>query len=138
MKKHKGKITTSIIMLIMFGSPIVFFYVLNYGNPYEEYLVTKHVPKHLEEQGYSKADIKSQTFVLPKQLINKDVHHDHYEVVFKDEPDISYYYAVKVWSHEVVQFCEKEKNHKDGLVEPLNGKTLHSEKSCLDSYANRD
>lgn len=138
MKKYKRRILVAVSLFVFFGIPTGFYYLAVYGNPYHDYLASKHVPKYLSDKGYSNEDIVRQVFISPKYPINRAVHHGHHEVVFKDEPDIRYYYAVKKSGRDVVQFCVKERMYMNGLSETIDEKTAHSEKQCLDSYANRD
>lgn len=96
------------IILIIVLVPFGFFYVLNNGNPFTNYIADKNVPKYLEEKGYTENDIKESHYVEPKHIINKDFYHGHYMVIFKDEPDMTYYYGITKKGKQVKQFCENE------------------------------
>ena len=76
------------------SNPIWVFYVLNNPNPYTKYIADKNVPVYLEEKGYTEKEIEESHYVEPKYLINNDYYHGYYMVVFKDEPDTTYYYGI--------------------------------------------
>jgi hypothetical protein len=121
------------------GIPNAFLYVLSNGNPINKYYVEKHIPAHLSEMGYSQRDIDLQGYIEPKYLINKDVYHGHYRVVFKDEPNLEYLYGKKKNGKEVVQFCEKETRIGDHSYGDMTAeKTNHSEENCLGYFENRE
>ncbi|MDV2884530.1 DUF3139 domain-containing protein [Alkalihalophilus pseudofirmus] len=135
------------ILLIMFSLlaaaviliPISLFYILNNGNPYHKHLVNKHIPQHLEELGYSEEDIIEHAYLQPKHLINNDVYHGHYKVVFADEPQLEYLYGVTKKGKNVVQFCEKEtllgpRHYGEMTTDESN----HSEEFCIGYFDNRD
>lgn len=61
-----------LIILVIVVLPFGFFYVLNNGNPYTNYIADKNVPVYLEEKGYTKHDIEESHYVEPKHIINKD------------------------------------------------------------------
>lgn len=112
--------------------------MLNNGNPYTKYLANKNVPVYLEEQGYKESDIEKSHFVEPKHIINKDFYHGHYMVVFKDEPDVTYYYGITKKGKQVKQFCEKDKLLSNGVTDIFEGETKHSEEKCVNSLENRN
>lgn len=133
-KKKFLIISLSMIVLI----PIVVVYILNNGNPYEEYIVNKNVPAHLEKMGYTDEDIIKQSYVQPKHTINSDFYHGHYMVVFKDEPHLEYLYGVTKEEKKVVQFCEKETLIDENMYgEMTTEKTIHSESECMGYLENR-
>ncbi|MEG8980309.1 DUF3139 domain-containing protein [Priestia megaterium] len=136
MNKKISSVLVITIFIVMI--PVSFFYVLNNGNPYTKYINNNHVPTYLNEKGYTKNDIKEMSYVEPKYLINKDFYHGHYMVIFKDEPNMTYYYGVTKKSKEVKQFCEKDVLLKDGVTDLTEDKTKHSEKKCASSLKNRD
>ncbi|WP_343031591.1 DUF3139 domain-containing protein [Metabacillus lacus] len=123
-----------VFFLGLISIPFAFLYVLNNGNPYERYLVSKYLPTHLEELGYSDEDILNQSYIETKHSINNSVYHGHYRVVFKDEPHLEYLYGVTRGRKNVVQFCEKEI-----LIsgERTTDKNNHSEKNCIGYLDNR-
>jgi hypothetical protein len=131
-------ITISIILIIILLVPFATISILNYGNPYEKYIVNKYIPTHLETMGYTDDDLIKQSYIQPKHGINNSVYHGHYMVIFKDEPQLEYLYGVTKRGKNVVQFCEKEtliaKNtYGDMTIE----KTNHSEKECIGYLENR-
>ncbi|MFJ8458229.1 DUF3139 domain-containing protein [Lysinibacillus xylanilyticus] len=87
--------------------PIGFIYVLNNGNPYTKYIANKYVPKYLEEQRYTDDKIKESHYVEQKHLINKDFYHGHYMVIFKDEPNTTYYYGITKKRNKFSNFVKK-------------------------------
>lgn len=96
MSTKKLLIIVGIFFIVLFiAVPAGFIYVLNNGNPYTKYLVNKHIPAHLEEMGYTEDQMEEAHYVEPKHLTNTGFYQGHYMVVFKDEPDITYYYGVK-------------------------------------------
>ncbi|PLS19749.1 hypothetical protein CVD28_00615 [Bacillus sp. M6-12] len=119
-------------------TPYAVSYYLNHGNPYHQYMVNKYIPPYIEEQGYTKEDIEMAGYIEPKYLINRDYLHGHYEVVFKDELDITYFYGVEKWNHKVKQFCERDTLRPDGVIDITKGNTKHLEKDCINSMDNRD
>ncbi|MCG3087465.1 DUF3139 domain-containing protein [Sporosarcina cyprini] len=128
------KLLLILLLIIGFISlPKIIIYFLNNGNPYDKTVVTKHVPAYLEKQGYTDSDIAEQRYLEPKHTINRKVLHGHYVVIFKDEPGLEYYYGVTKFRKKVVQFCGKE----DQSGELITEKTKHSEKDCLDQFANK-
>ncbi|QDZ88374.1 DUF3139 domain-containing protein (plasmid) [Priestia aryabhattai] len=127
-----------VITIFIFMVPVSFLYLLSHGNPYTKYINNNHVPTHLNQKGYIKNDIKEMGYVEPKYLINKDFYHGHYMVIFKDEPNMTYYYGVTKRGKEVRQFCEKDVLLKDGVTDLTEDKTKHSEKKCVSSLKNRD
>lgn len=131
-------IAISIIIILVIATPFVFIYLLNNGNPYTKYLANKNIPVYLEEQGYTKSDIEESHYVEPKHIINKDFYHGHYMVVFKDEPDVTYYYGITKKGKQVKQFCEKDKLLPDGVTDIFEGKTKHSGEKCVNSLENRN
>ncbi|MDO6448504.1 DUF3139 domain-containing protein [Oceanobacillus profundus] len=139
MSTKKLLIIVSIFFIVFFiAVPAGFLYVLNNGNPYTKYLVNKHVPAHLEEMGYAEEQMEEAHYVEPKHFINKDFYHGHYMVVFKDEPNITYYYGLTKKEKHVGQFCDKEILSADGVTDSFEGDTKYSEKECQHSLDNRD
>lgn len=135
-KKKENAFSIPLIILFLIAllsAPFIVLYVLNNGNPYERYLVNKHVPKHLEDLGYEEEDFVQQNFVTPNYTINKSVYQGHYLVIFKDEPELKYLYGVTKWGKKVVQFCEKE----TFTIEEVTEKTKHSEDKCIGYLDNR-
>lgn len=131
-------IAISVILLLIIATSFVFIYLLNNGNPYTKYLANKNVPVYLEEQGYTESDIEESHYVEPKHIINKDFYQGHYMVVFKDEPDVTYYYGITKKGKQVKQFCEKDKLLPDGITDIIEGETKHSEGNCINSLSNRN
>ncbi|RSD26889.1 DUF3139 domain-containing protein [Mesobacillus subterraneus] len=127
---------TWIILLgiIFIVIPAGFFYVLNFGNPIIRALADHKIPEYLHGKGYEADEIQEMNYVEPKHLINSDVFHGHYKVIFKDEPDLVYYYGIVKKDRSVKQFCEKEMPVEKSL---LSSYTKHSEKSCIQSLENR-
>ena len=129
-------IAIGIILILVIATPFVVIYLLNNGNPYTKYLANKNVPVYLEEQGYKEIDIAESHYVEPKKFIDKDFYHGHYRVVFKDEPDVTYYYGITKKGKQVKQFCEKDKLLPNGVTEIFEGETKHSEERCVNSLDN--
>ncbi|MEW9676082.1 DUF3139 domain-containing protein [Lentibacillus sp. L22] len=126
-------IAIGVILLIVIATPFVFIYLLNNGNPYTKYLANKNVPVYLEEQGYTENDIEESHYVEPKHGINSDFYHGHYMVIFKDEPEVTYYYGITKKGKQVKQFCEKDILSSDGITDTIEENTKHSEKDCSKS-----
>jgi len=137
MKKKLMWSALILIVIIIVAVPGAFFYVLSNGNPYTNYIADKKVPKYLEEKGYTVNDIEESHYVEPKHTINKDFYHGHYMVIFKDEPDVTYYYGITKKGKQVKQFCEKDKLFADGVTESIESETKHSEDNCIHSLDNR-
>jgi len=123
-------IAISVTLLIVIAIPIVSIYLLNNGNPYTKYLANKNVPVYLEKQGYTESDIVESHYVEPKHGTNSDFYHGHYMVIFKDEPEITYYYGITKKGKKVKQFCEKDVLSSDGITDTTTENTKHSEKDC--------
>ena len=138
MSTKKLLIIVGIFFIFLFiAVPAGFLYVLNNGNPYTKYLVNKHVPPRLEEMGYTEDQMEEAHYVEPKHLTNTDYYQGHYMVVFKDEPNITYYYGVTKKGKQVQQFCDKDILSADGVTESFEGETKYSEKECQHSLDNR-
>ena len=131
-------IAISVILILVIATPFVVIYLLNKGNPYTKYMANKNVPVYLEEQGYKESDIEELHFVEPKHVINKDFYHGHYMVVFRDEPDVMYYYGLTKKDKQVKQFCEKDKLLPNGVIDIFEGETKHSEEKCVNSLENQN
>ena len=99
------------------------------------------MPAHLERMGYTDEDMVEQRMIAPKHGVNHSVYHQHYMVIFKDEPQLEYLYGVTKKGKKVVQFCEKN-NVMDlngaRSVEYTTEKTKHSESECIGYLDNRD
>ena len=126
------------IFVLIAAIPLGLLYVLNNGNPYTKYLANKNVPVYLEEKGYTENDMERSGYTEPKHLINKDYYQGHYMVVFKDEPDTTYYYGIEKKGKQIKQFCEKDRLSAEGVTDIAEGETKHSEESCINSLDNRD
>jgi hypothetical protein len=142
MKIESKKILKPLLILIflltvIIAVPFCFIYFLNNGNPYTKYVANKLVPVYLEEEGYTKEDIKLASYIEPKYVINRDFYHGHYMVVFKDEPNLTYFYGVTKKEKHVIQFCEKDKQLPDFSTETVESRTKHSENKCVKSLDNR-
>lgn len=126
-----------LILLAIIGTIFLgvssFLYVLSNGNPITEFIAESTVPSYLQELGYTNEDIQSEKYTVPKHSVNLDYYHGHYEVTFKDEPKTIYYYGVKKWSHDVVQFCETDSTHSIDFAQ----KNSHKEESCVSMLENR-
>ncbi|WP_051556621.1 DUF3139 domain-containing protein [Alkalihalobacterium bogoriense] len=126
----------SIIGLVLLTF-FIMVYLINNGNPYENYIITTYVPTYLEEQGYEEGQIRKQHPATPKHPINKSVYQTQYNVVFDDEPHITYVFGVTRKGKEVVQFCEKEINAQV-MTDFTTKDTKHAEKECIGYLENRD
>lgn len=120
-------VVISITLLVVFSVPFLFILRLNYGNPYEQYLLEKHVPTYLEQMGYEQKDIAKQHTSEPKGSSNQDYLHTQYAVIFKNEAGVTYYYGLKKKGKTVVQFCERNS------YMPIDNEQLtkHSEDTCV-------
>ncbi len=136
-RNRLSALITIIIILAVFTVPAAYLYVLNNGNPYTKYIVNQHVPDYLKEKGIPQDMIKKSHYVEPKYLINGDFYHGHYMVIFKDEPDITYYYGGTNKGKQVEQFCEKDKVSSD-VTKIVEHQTQHTEKGCIGMFDNRD
>ena len=125
------KLITFVVLVIL--APTAFIYVLNHGNPYENYLVNKYVPSHLEKMGFTDEDIIEQHESNPNMSSNKDYYHTQYTVRFKEEPDIAYYYGVRKKTKDIKQFCERYSPKYRDIEKP----TKHSEDDCVNYYDNK-
>lgn len=140
MKTQRVKVAIHMIIYILVVSilllPIGFIYLLNNGNPYTHYVLNKKLPAYLEQRGYSDEEILQQHTVEPKLIINKDYYHAHYMVIFKDEPDVTYYYGMKKREQSIDQFCEKDVL-VEGVTTTNTEQTKYSEETCVSMFANR-
>lgn len=134
---NRGWFLAFAAIIIVLAIPTVLLYVLNNGNPYTEFIVNQHVPNYLKEKEMTQDRIKKSLYVEPKYLINRDFHHGHYMIIFKDEPDITYYYGLTKKGKQVKQFCEKDKESSDG-TNIIENRTKHSEKKCVRMFDHRD
>ncbi|WP_338751196.1 DUF3139 domain-containing protein [Bacillus sp. FJAT-52991] len=134
---NKKLVGILVIMGIVIASPFIFLYLLSNGNPYTKYIANKYVPEYLEDKGYTTDEIEEAHYVEPKHLINKDFYHGHYMVIFKDEPDTTYYYGITKRGKHVKQFCEKDRLLENGVTDIIENETKHSEKSCVSYFENR-
>ncbi|MFJ5625510.1 DUF3139 domain-containing protein [Peribacillus loiseleuriae] len=133
------RIILGVILIGIFSFYFVTIYLLNNGNPYHNYLVNKHIPAHLEQLGYTDEDIVEQHMIAPKHGVNHSVYHEHYMVIFKDEPQLEYLYGVTKKGKNVVQFCEKETLiAKNTYGYMTTEKTNHSESECIGYLDNRN
>lgn len=128
------KLLLIIAGLLILASPVLFLYVLNNGNPIMNKWISHEVKKHLDGTDYDESDFQEHSYNIPKMDINHDFYHTHYYVIFKDEPNIIYYYGKKKWFGDVVQFCEKE---DASTYEFVTGHTEHSEEACVSMLDNR-
>jgi len=96
-------------------------------------MADKNIPEYLQEMGYTENDIEDAHYVEPKHTINREFYHGHYMVIFKDEPDVTYYYGITKKGKRIQQFCEKDKLSSDGVTETIEDATKHSEKNCANS-----
>jgi hypothetical protein len=87
--------------------------------------------------GYTTDVMEEAQYVEPKYTINRDFYHGHYMVIFKDEPNIRYYYGLTKKGKQVKQFCEKDQVLEDGGIELIKKKTKYSEKNCINFLDNR-
>ena len=132
--KRKRLLNTLIpLLVIIILTPFILIYLLNHGNPYENYLVNKYVPPYLEKMGYTDGDFIEQHESSPNMSSNKDYYHTQYTVRFKDEPDITYYYGVRKKVKKINQFWESYSSKYRGIEKP----TLHSEDVCVNYYDNK-
>jgi len=96
-------------------------------------MADKNTPEYLQEMGYTENDIEDAHYVEPKHTINREFYHGHYMVIFKDEPDVTYYYGITKKGKRIQQFCEKDKLSSDGVTETIEDETKHSEENCANS-----
>ncbi|MDU0071200.1 MULTISPECIES: DUF3139 domain-containing protein [Bacillus] len=80
-----------LISAVLLIGPYAIFYVLDHGNPIMNAWVRSDAEKHLSEIGYQEKDYKENHVIELKTVINKDYFLTQYMVVFKDEPDMTYY-----------------------------------------------
>lgn len=59
-------------------------------------------------------------------------------VIFKDEPDVTYYYGITKKGKQINQFCEKDKLTFNGDTDSVETETKYSEKKCVNSLDNRN
>lgn len=123
----------SMALLIVIIIPLILFNVLTNGNPYTKYIVDKKVPLYLESQGYSDSHIEESYYIEPKHMIDSKFYQGHYMVIFKDEPQVTYYYGVTKEGKQVKQFCEKDKESSAGVTDITEENTKHSEEQCANS-----
>lgn len=138
MKKKNIWFAIGLIILIIVAIPFGFFYLLNNGNPYTNYIADKKVPVYLEEKGYTENDVEESHYVEPKHIINNDFYQGHYMVIFQDESNVTYYYGIRKKGKQVKQFCEKEVLSSDGVTDIVEIETKYSEKNCVNSLDNRN
>jgi hypothetical protein len=134
LEKLKKLLLFSIILttLIIIIWPFAIIYLLNNGNPYTKYLANKHIPIYFEEKGYTKEDILEKRYVEDnKGVFNEDFYRGHFMVIYKDEPNVKYFYGLTKDGKHVKQFCEKVKfiEHRWTSVDDIN--TKHSDPHCV-------
>ncbi|WP_042348542.1 DUF3139 domain-containing protein [Bacillus massiliigorillae] len=118
-----------LITLSIFLFPVGVIYLLNNGNPYTNHLFNKDLPPYLEQQGYNDEDILKQNIVEGEG--KKDYYYADYRVIFKDEPNVSYYYGIKKRGKSVTQFCEKDTQVGGIYTTRITEHTKHSEEKCV-------
>lgn len=121
-----------VLLLIVFGVPASFLYILQNGNPYTRYLADKHIPEYLENQGYTKKDFKDAHYAEVNYSVNKKIYSGMYDVIFNDETNVIYSYGITRKGKDVVQLCEIQGVHAQPVT-----KAIHSEESCVKSLENR-
>ena len=129
-----------LILVIIVAVPTSFLYILSNGNPYTKYIANKKVPSYLKEKGYVEDDFKKAHYIEPKHGTNKNFYNGHYMVIFKDEPDVIYYYGITKEEKQVKQFCERDKLSAYGTYEGWieESKTKHSEVKCSYGFGTGD
>ena len=90
------------------------------------------MPPYLEQKGYSDEDILQQDIVGGFNH-NGDYYYETYRVIFKDDPDLSYYYGIKKRGKSVDQYCEKETLENNIYTIGITEKTKHSEEKCINN-----
>ena len=90
------------------------------------------MPPYLEQKGYSDEDILQQDIVGGFNH-SEDYYYETYRVIFKDDPDLSYYYGIKKRGKSVDQYCEKETLENNIYTIGITEKTKHSEEKCINN-----
>ncbi|WP_436374918.1 hypothetical protein [Cytobacillus sp. BC1816] len=67
--------------------------------------------KHLDGTGYDENDFQEHSDNIPKMDINLDFYQAHYYIIFKDEPNIIYYYGKKKWFGMSLSFVKNALLH---------------------------
>ncbi|RDI39931.1 DUF3139 domain-containing protein [Falsibacillus pallidus] len=119
------------------SAPFIFIYILNHGNPIMNHVIGKEGKEYLKAGGYSNKDILKQAAYPNYQSINRNYFNTIYQVVFKDEPEMTYYYGKEKYFGDIVQFCEKDTKEGGIYTKTITTKTEHSEASCISMNENR-
>ena len=122
-----------IVILIVIAVPIAGIFIISDGHPYDMYVINKAAAAHLQNNGYSEDDLLEAHYVHKSNLDNANYCEGQYMVVFKDEPDIAYYYSVSKENHNVVQVAEKDCTLEDGSCKIITDATKHTEEHCIRS-----
>lgn len=126
-KNNFGLFFTIFVVIIVIGVPLGTVFAVSGGHPYSMYTISKEVSDHIEELGYTDDDLLESHYVNDTTLINDDYYEGCYQVIFKDEPEITYYYGVTKKNHKVCQFSEKDEQLQDGSYITNYGQCHHSE-----------
>lgn len=121
----------AVVLAVVALIPALFIQMENYGNPYDRYIVEKKVETHLTKSGYQSADLNIFSDYDKEEVLPGNYHSWKYSVVFKEEPDRLYHFAVEKDGKKVVQFCETTTMEKNGEFGTLTlDKGEHSEANC--------
>lgn len=122
-----------IFAVVLFISSLSSLYLLVIikGNPYTKLLVQYHMNKHMDRNEITKDMLipDNSGYLEPKQVIHKDYYQGLYQLEFKDEPQITYYYGLHKEDKTIIQFCKENPL----VVRPFK-KAKHSEEICANAY----
>lgn len=127
LKERKWLFILITLLLIIVLTPFTIIFLINIGNPYERYLLDKHIPSYLEKMGYTDENLIDAHYAKVSGLNNEDYYDGIYTVKFKDEPNMFYYYGLSKKGKNVTQYCKRY----DGTKNTITGETKHSENDCV-------
>lgn len=123
----------SAFLLLISSLSFLYFYIIKNGNPYTMLLVQYHMKKHMERNDITTEMLipDKSGYIEPKQVVHKDYYRGLFQLRFKDEPQITYYYGLHKENKAIIQFCEE-----NPLVVRTFKKAKHSEEICANAYKN--
>ena len=127
MKDNFGLIFIIFVIVLVLSVPFATLYIMSEGHIYSMYIVRKEASEHLKNIGYTNEDIIEARYVVSDSMSNNEYYAGCYSVIFKNEPEITYYYGVAKENKQVCQFAEKDEKLNDGSYISNFGKCLHSE-----------
>ncbi|MFE6167491.1 DUF3139 domain-containing protein [Viridibacillus arvi] len=123
----------SAVFIFISSLSFLLIYIIKNGNPYTMLLVQYHMKKHMEGNDITEDMLvpDKSGYIEPKQVVHKDYYRGLFQLRFKDEPQITYYYGLHKENKAIIQFCKE-----NPLVVRSFKKAKHSEEVCANAYNN--